>query len=224
MLKIKLFLILIIITSSTELCAQSSIQDDLKNFISGEKLKFTTADHSKSRGLNIQIDIPKNWKMKEGERPHIVQKFSSAGAKGIVKVATIHISSLPSELKGFSDKEITEVFFDPDFSEEILPEKSKLIIAKPTEYDGEPGIFVYYLTQTSRAGLDFSGIVVSHRFFYQKAMVDISITYSVLISPTQEKISQQQCETFLKLAIQIGNSIVLPDKYKFNKSKTDVKP
>jgi len=72
MLKIKLFFILIIMISSTELFAQSSIQDDIKNFIAGEKLKFTTAGHSKSRGLNIQIDIPQNWKKKEGERPHIV--------------------------------------------------------------------------------------------------------------------------------------------------------
>jgi len=209
-----LCLILIIAISSTELFAQSSIQDDFKSFMEGSKLKFSTVGHPKAQGLNIRIDLPNSWIKKEGERPHIVQKFSSSGGGGIAKVAILNITPIPSYLKGFSDKEIAENIFNPKIIEDQLPGNSKLLIVKPTKYDGEPGIFFYYVTQMSRAGSDFASLMVTHRFLYQHATVDFTIAYSILLASTQKQLSQQQGESFLGLAIQMGNSIVLPDKYK----------
>jgi hypothetical protein len=214
MAKMRFLFIIIIVFSSTELFAQSSIQDDFKNFRAGNKSKFSTVGHPKSRGLNIQIEFPSSWIKKQGERPHIVQTFSSSEDGGIAKVATLSITPVPSELKNFSDKDIAENLFKPEFAESILPENSKLIVANPTKYDGESGILVYYVTQMSRSGANFASIVVSHRFLYQRHAVDFTIAYSMLITSTQKQISQQQSDSFLGLAIQMGNSIVLFDKYK----------
>jgi len=215
MFKNRLLLIFIITILSTELFAQTSIQDDFKSFMGGSKIKFSTVGHPKAQGLNIQIDYPKSWIKKEGERPHIVQKFSSSGGGGIAKVAVLNITPIPSDLKGFSDKEIAENLFDPKLIEGQLPEKSKIVAAKPTKYDGEPGIFLYYVLQMSNAGLNFASLMVSHRFLYQRATVDFTITYAILLTPTQKQLSQQQSDSFLGLAIQMGNSIILPDKYKW---------
>ena len=214
MFKIRLLLIFIITILSTELFAQTSIQDDFKRYMEGSKVKFSTVGHPKAQGLNIQIDYPKSWIKKEGERPHIVQKFSSSGGGGIAKVAILNITPIPLDLKGFSDKEIAEYLFDPKLVEGQLPENSKLLTVKPTKYDGEPGIFLYYVSQMSRAGANFDSLMVSHRFLYQHATVDFTIAYLILLTPTQKQLSQQQGESFLGLAIQMGNSIILPDKYK----------
>ena len=214
MIKIRLLFIIIIALSSSDLFAQSNIQDDLKNFNDGIKNKFSTVGHPKSRGLNIQIEFPNSWVKKQGERPHIVQKFSSSEDGGIAKVATLSVTPLPSDFKDFSDKDIAENLFNPELAESMLPESSKLIVAKPTKYDGEPGILLYYITQLSRAGAEFTSLVVSHRFIYQHNTVDFTIAYSMLITYTQKHISQQQSDSFLGLAIQMGNSIILFDKYK----------
>jgi hypothetical protein len=209
-----LLLIFIFSVSSNELYAQSSIQNDLKSFMEGSKARFSTDGYPKSQGINIQIDFPKSWTKKSGERPHIVQKFSSSGGGGIAKVAILNITPIPAYLKGVSDNEIAENLFNPKLIKDQLPENSELLFVNPTKYDGEPGIFFYYFTQFSRAGANFASLMVSHRFLYKRVTVDYSIAYSILITPTQKEPSKQQVESFLGLAIQMGNSIILPDKYK----------
>jgi hypothetical protein len=214
MIKSLPLLIFIIFISSSQLFAQSTIEADLKSFVGGKKARFSTADHPKARGLDIQVDIPNNWKKKEGERPHIIQKFSSAGGDGIAKVATLSITPIPSQMKGFTDKEIADTLFDPKLAAETLPENSKLVTASPTKYDGEPGILLYYVTQMSSVGANFASLVVSHRFLHKRATVDFTIAYSVLITSAQRSLTQQEGEAFLGLAIQMGNSIILAQKYK----------
>jgi hypothetical protein len=117
-------------------------------------------------------------------------------------------------MEAFSDKEIADALFDPKLAAKTLPENSKLVAANPTKYDGQPGILLYYVTQMSNAGANFASLVVSHRFFYKRTTVDFTIAYSVLLTSTQRKLTQQEGESFLGLALQMGNSIILVQKYK----------
>ena len=149
-------------------------------------------------------------------RSHIVQKFSSPGDGGSAKVAILNITPVPSNLRGLSEKELSEILFDPSQIESQLPKSSKLITAKPTTYDNEPGIFIYYVTQLSRSGVDLASLMVSHRFLYKNSTVDLTIAYSTLITPAQKNITQQQSDSFLGLALLMGNSIILPDNYNTN--------
>ena len=46
--------------------------------------------------------------------------------------------------------------------------------------------------------------------------MDLTIAYSTLITPAQKNITQQQSDSFLGLALLMGNSIILPDNYNTN--------
>ena len=158
-----LFLVIVIAVLPTVTLAQSTIQADFKSYMGGKKIKFSTKGQPKAHGLIIEFDVPQNWTKKEGERSHIVQKFSSPGDGGSAKVAILNITPVPSNLRGLSEKELSEILFDPSQIERQLPKSSKLITAKPTTYDNEPGIFIYYVTQLSRSGVDLASLMVSHR-------------------------------------------------------------
>ncbi|MBA7670085.1 hypothetical protein ES703_78228 [subsurface metagenome] len=209
----RLMLIYLFSFYSINLFPETSILDDFQGFVQGNRTKYTTAGNPKAQGLEIQIEFPKSWVQKEGKRPHIVQNFSSSAKGGVAKVATLSINPIPSDLRFFTDEEIADVLFDTEFAKDVLPEGSQLLIANPTKYDGEPGIFLYFITQTSRAGANLLGAVVSHRFIYQRNAVDFSITYSILVTSNTKQLTQQEVEAFLGLAIQMGNSIIILNKY-----------
>ena len=206
-------IVIIIFLVSNTLFSETTIQDDLKNYLNGNKIKYSTTGHPKSYGLTIQVEIPTSWNQKEGERPHIVQKFSSSSGSGKAKVSTIMILPVPSEFNELNNEDIVNVLFNPELVEDTLPDSSQLLLAKPTEYDGESGILLYYVTQNSRTGVDFLSTIVLHKFLYKKHIISFSINYSILINSNTKEISQEESDAFVNLAIQMGNSIIILDKY-----------
>lgn len=194
--------------------SQTSIHDDLTNFLKGDKSVFLTSGNPKAYGINIRIEIPANWKQKEGIRPHVIQKFSTAGENGRIKVALISIEPLPQILQPLTDKEIAQSMFDTEAINNNLPEDATLIAQKQTYYDGELGLLLTYYQLISNAGFDFFVTTVSHKFIYKHKIVDVVITYSVLLTnPSEIHYKQEESDLFLLLALQIGNSIVIMDKW-----------
>ena len=76
----RIFPIVVFLSILTPLLyCQKSINDEILSYAKGERYKYNSKGHEKSKGLEIQIEIPNDWIKKEGERPHIIQKFSSSG-------------------------------------------------------------------------------------------------------------------------------------------------
>lgn len=68
--------------------------------------EYKTNGTGKSLGLKIKVTFPCKWKEEEGERPHIVQKFSYGLKEGKSIIQSLTISKMPAEP---SKKEIAEV-------------------------------------------------------------------------------------------------------------------
>lgn len=68
---------------------------------------FKTDGTGKSAGLKIKLSVPCAWKQADGDRPHVVKKFSYSlnGGKSVIQSLTI--SKMPGEP---SKKEIAEIF------------------------------------------------------------------------------------------------------------------
>ena len=69
--------------------------------------EFKTDGSGKSMGLKIKFSIPCGWEKADGERPHIVKKFSYAFSEGESIIETITINKMPSTP---TKKEINELF------------------------------------------------------------------------------------------------------------------
>jgi hypothetical protein len=55
----------------------------VREFIDGGRTTFSTNDHPKTKGVNFTIAYPNSWAAAEGDRPNIVQKFTSEAGRGL---------------------------------------------------------------------------------------------------------------------------------------------
>jgi hypothetical protein len=71
------------------------------------RCEYKTDGIGKSLGLKIKLSVPCKWTQAEGERPHVVQKFSYGFEEGKSIIQSLTISKMPAEP---SKKEIAEMF------------------------------------------------------------------------------------------------------------------
>lgn len=161
----------------------------------------------------MQLKYPKNWIEKEGERPHIVKKFSMAGNDKTVVIAVLNITQIPDIMSIFDDDEIVEILFSDENIKSFVPQNSEILLSKPTNYDGEPGYIIYLMSVNSQAGMDILSLMCFHLIYYKKATIAFVISYSIIPSISQKEISKEDIDAFIGLSLLMGNSIILIDKY-----------
>jgi hypothetical protein len=210
-----LFAVLLVVTQ--QIHSQKSIAEVVLSYARGERYRYSSKGHEKSMGMQIQLQIPNGWKQKEGERPHIIQKFSGSGRLlGIAYVCILQANELPMELQTFSETEISDALFSPEQTEESLPSGMKMTISKRTQYDGQPGQVFAYTGQAERAGATVITSGVVQRFIYKRKLITVTVTYG-LVPVTGVKYQMKEIEDDVTrlpaLAQLIGNSIVLMDMY-----------
>lgn len=52
-------------------------------FTDGYRQRYQTDDTGKSQGIKLNLQLPRSWAAKEGERPHIVKKWVSENGTGL---------------------------------------------------------------------------------------------------------------------------------------------
>jgi len=183
-----------------------------QEFTAGNRIKFSTAGHSKSKGLNMVMSYPSSWKAMEGERPNIVQKFVSDAGRGLemVMIITKNLPLAPGE--SLSIDELREIL-SPAQLKEMLPQGATLIGAKSTSIEGVPAGMLEYRLQQERAGISLSMQFVSYIFFSGATMVQLQCGVTIGQSTSIAALSQRMKE-FKPLFFLMANSIVLQDKWK----------
>lgn len=213
----KYFLVLIgmfvALIVSTSVFAQNA---DLQSFSSGNKSKYSTKDHPKAKGINITVEYPSHWKLSEGERPNIVQKFSGDASDGITRMFLILIKDIPNEVSVMPAEDIAKEAFSGDALKEMMPPGGEFIKGEQTKYDGQPGAWAIFSINSQRAGMTMKMYTLQHMFIYGGKTVSIQCMVGGL-----EQMSgnlNQEFNSYIPLFQQIGNSIIVPDKW----TKTDV--
>lgn len=192
--------------------AQISAQPlELTEFSNGKKTKFSTDGHPKSMGLNITVEFPSSWSGEEGERTHIVQKFSGTAQKGTSITSMIIIDKVPAFLKLFSNDILVDVLSADSTLQEMIPAGGKFIEGGATKYDGQPGCWISYRMNMERAGMELTLYAVQHMVFYSGKMIAIQGMVGGLKSNELQLASIFQ--SYIPLFQQIGNSLIIHDKW-----------
>ena len=189
-----------------------------KEFLDGNKTKFSTAGHPKAKGVNMSLYYPRSWVAQEGERPNIVQKFVGKGQDALA-IALIHISSPPFPAgTSISPSELEEIL-TPDNLKDMLPDGATLISAKSTKIDGLPAGILEYSQRLENAGMTLKGQSISYIFVVGTTMIQFQC--SVLSAPTSSSHAlASRMDEFKPLFFLMANSIVLADQWTSNDAAT----
>ncbi|MHC4158614.1 MAG: hypothetical protein ACYSSO_06000 [Planctomycetota bacterium] len=197
-----------------------SENSDLQAFLGGQKTKYSTEGHPKAKGINISIEYPSHWQRSEGERPNIVQKFTSDASDGLLRMCLILIKDQPSFMKLFSSEDISDAMFTEETLKEIIPESATFIKGERTKYDGQPGAWMIYVTQLERAGLRAEMYILQHMFLYSGKMIVFECSVGGLAGSAATV--EQEFARYLPLFQLLGNSIIIQDKWKKTVGITDI--
>lgn len=204
-------LIFTITLAVTSICLADSTQD-LADFASGNVERFSTKDHPKSSGVVLSLKYPKGWAAKEGERPHIVQKFTAEGGKVMTTMLFRPLPLPPGLPKGSKPpRHVVESWFTPEAMKETLPAEAKFISAKSTKIDGLPAGIVEYDIRMESAGLVLESRVIE--FLFVSETTSVQIACSVSANELQKDSLPQLMAEYMPVFTLIVNSIVVQSNW-----------
>jgi len=183
---------------------------EIQAFLGGQKTKYSTEGHPKAKGINISIEYPSNWQRSEGERPNIVQTFTSDESTSYTQ-CLILIKDLPSFMKLFSTGELYDEMFTQETLKEMIPESATFIKGEQTKYDGQPGAWMIYVTQSERAGLTAEIYTLQHMFLFSGKLIVLQCGVAGLAGSGATV--ENDFTRYLPLFQLLGNSIVIHDKW-----------
>lgn len=192
--------------------AKTFSQEDLTVlFARGQRVKFSTAGHSKAKGLSITIEYPKTWQAVEGERPNIVQKFvSREGSRN--GTSLLMIQDLPVDTSHMTEKEMTKIL-SPEAIRQFIPNGGKFISGKRTKIDGLPGAWVVYTVESERAGANLRLYSITFISYFRNKLITLQCAVGGLASESSVE-QEQKFKTLIPLFQLMANSIIVHDRYK----------
>jgi hypothetical protein len=183
--------------------------DPAKEFLAGSRVKYSSLNNPKAKGLHITLEYPSSWLAMQGERPNIVQKFVSEAGKGL-EMAIIQINELQKE-KAPTSEELKEIL-QPDSMRDLLPANAKYISGKMTKLEGLPAGWIRYATEESRAGMSIKTIHEWYMVYFDYRI--IKMFFSVAAPATREKELINSYNQFAPLFGLMANSLIIHSRYK----------
>lgn len=123
--------------------------EDLKSFLRGETATWDSTGHPKAAGVQMKISYPKAWTSKEGNRPHIVQKFFGKFDDGMEQFL-VQVRAFP-ESKTELNEEEKQILLDVIAEE--MSNGGNLVSRVATKIDGEECEMLETKAVTERAGM-----------------------------------------------------------------------
>jgi hypothetical protein len=181
--------------------------------------RFSTKNHSKANGIEMQIDYPSNWTQREGYRPHIVQHFSFSQPDYFLQLV-LTFSDIVSNENCQTSSELAKSYISKEMVLGTLKEQNaKLVDYTSTKIENIPAALYKYQVQGERAGRKLSLYVYCLQFLHNRILVQITFS----IAPVKvEAVSGLTtfAESQSNLFFHVCNSVVLIDKWT-NSSNTN---
>jgi hypothetical protein len=99
---------------------------------------FNTKSHPKSTGLEIKLKVPQSFKLEEGDRPHIVQRFREMDGDILGAIHTLLINQIPST-EGEQDVTLQPEWVSKEWVVEMLEVKPADVLSyEKVSIDGIP--------------------------------------------------------------------------------------
>jgi hypothetical protein len=165
---------------------------------------FKTDGSGKSLGLKIKLSFPCAWKQSDGERPHVVKKFSYAAGTNSMN-STLTINEIPVTP---SKDEINEMFTQKGLKE-LCGNDQTFVSGRKLKIDGiDCGEIVFKMTREHPVGT-FYLYGISYFFVYENKMINLNY----LIGSTTSEQAKKNFDNYITLFRALAGSTVFLSKW-----------
>jgi len=183
----------------------------MEEFTRGYSRIFRTKNHPKAKDVDFQIRHPISWRPKEGERPNIIQKFTSENGRGL-EVFILMVKDIPlSPEYTITEKDIEDLFVESELKG-MVPEGGKFISAKSIVLDMHKGGMIVYDYVAQRVDMTITSRTLMFITIYNGKMIWINCSVSAL--PGEEDKLQERFNRFEPLFKMIANTFIIQEQYK----------
>lgn len=189
------------------LLAATYAGDPAAEFADGFRQRFRTDGSGKARGLKLRLQLPRSWKAADGERPHIVRKWTSEGGNG-TSILMLDIRDAAGYAPSKAD---IEQFIAGGGVRELAPQGGEVVEASAFTLETLPGYAAVLRTSAERAGLRMVSWMQMFQVFFRGKAVGVMCT-SVGLTTEAAKV-EQDFRRIQPLCRQVANSLVLEQLY-----------
>ena len=182
-----------------------------EEFTLGYNRVFRTKNHPKAKDVDFQIRYPISWRPEEGERPNIIQKFTSENGRGL-EMFLLMVKDIPIPL-GYTltEQDLDDLFVESELKG-IVPEGGKFISAKPIVLDRHKGAMIVYESTVQQLDITITTRILWFITMYDGKIISISCSVSAL--PGEESKLQERFNRFEPLFKMIANTFIIQEQYK----------
>lgn len=185
--------------SSDPRFVQAPEQEMARGFIG----RFTTKDHPKAKGLELNLRHPLSWKKEEAERPNIVQKWTSDGGHG-TDVFMLQVRRFPAPLTAEEKAEV--------FSEAMAKELfgAGLLSYTTSTLERMPVGISHFTNTAERLDFKLESRGVSFHLVFQDVWISLQF---MCYTPGGAEAREARIKQLDPLIKMIAGSLVLPGSY-----------
>jgi len=176
-------------------------------FFDGFRQRYKTDGAGKSLGLRFHLQLPRSWLIKEGERPHVVQKWVSEGGTGLSNIILM-VQDTGGETPGRAEM---DQFVRSGEIRESVPDGSKYIDGGAFSQEKSAGYWIDMAMPQERAGMKMYSRGRMYLLFFRGKAVSV-----MCMATSAEKEEAKVTAAAVKLnplCQQIMNSVVLDQAY-----------
>lgn len=188
---------------ATESVAQTA---DVLSFTQNTAIEYSTKHHVKAAGLHITLRYPATWGAVEGNRPHIIQKFVSAGGKGLELCMLLVVRS-PEPITDADAGAALEV----KALRQYVPPGAFFIAGERTTLDGIPAGIISYKATQHVAGQSVTMYNRNYMMFYDSKSIQLQC--GVGGRSDAESLAKRFHDYSRSVFTLIANSLVVQNKW-----------
>lgn len=169
---------------------------------------FSTEGHPKAAGLDLTLRLPLSWRQLDGDRPHVVAKWTSQYGSGD-SVITLLVREIPETLN-FEDMLEVERLGDWDW---LVPEGFSFLHGRAIELDRQPGLQVDAMGERRVLDLVIANRTRTYVIFPPGRMVQLACMLGHNPNVENTTISRRY-EALQDLCRQVALTVAFPSTYR----------
>lgn len=177
-----------------------------EEFSDGFKTKYKNDGSGKAQGIRFSIEIPKSWKIADGQRPHVVKKFLKSNKTEFASVGVLVFDA--PKAKGITLDNYKQLISKEDMKNSV-PKNAVLIDDDYTVLEQTPGYWQHVVYKMQRARKTATIEYLMYTLFYNDKMIHIQF----VASDAKTNVTKKVYKKYEPLFDMIINSFILENRY-----------
>jgi hypothetical protein len=183
-----------------------------KEFLDGYKYKYSTDGAGKAKGVAFSVESPITWAAEEGNRPNIVQKFTSGNGRGF-EFFMVMVKEIPLEPGSqVTESDVAEIL-NPTDIKAFIPDGGVYLGSGKLTLEQLPGFWLRYKVNSKRMKDELGLDAIMYTVYYKNKAIQMQ--GMIFTSVNGQQINRGgEFQKYEKLFDLMANSLVITSKYK----------